>query len=260
MFSEHVRHVMLQFAAGAVVCSGLPVGAQDAKQDVPPDVGVVLKIQTNEVVLDVVARDRRGNPVNDLKQEEFEVFEVGKRADKGPHRILSMRTIDPHRDESRTGRAESGFKISSGAVCALRMVTHYELAIPAAQEPGYHQVVIKTNRKDVTFSYRHRYYVAPMPSGALASSEAASKGHKVTGDDTAWRGCLLPSAGADDAGDYRASIVCDRRRHDAVPGGCPSGVAGRHRPDGPGHKGQAGLWDMHVRRERADSWIHEIAG
>jgi hypothetical protein len=200
MFNKQVEQGMLHLAvrravsvfvlAGAVVAVGTGLcasgmAAQDAKQEATPDVGVVLKIQTNEVVLDVVARDRRNNPVNDLKQEEFQVFEVGKHADKAPRRILSMRTIDPHKDESRAGRAESGFKISSGAVCALRMVTHYELAIVAAGEPGYHPVVLKTSRKDVTLSYRRRYYVAPQPSGAQASADASAKGSKVKSDDIA---------------------------------------------------------------------------
>ena len=194
MISQHVRHAPPLFAAGAVmyisvavaaICVSIRVAAQDAKQDAPIDVGMVLKIQTNEVVLDVVARDRHNNVVSDLKQEEFEVFEVGKHAGKAPHRILSMRTIDPHRDESRAGRAESGFKISTGAICALSVMTHYELAVPASPEPGYHQVLVRTSRKDVTLSFRHRYYVGPVPSGGQASAAASSKGRKPTSDDTA---------------------------------------------------------------------------
>ena len=43
-----------------------------------------------------------------------------------------MRVVDPRKDASRGGRNESGFRISSGAICALNATTHYEIAIQAA--------------------------------------------------------------------------------------------------------------------------------
>jgi hypothetical protein len=192
MFDMHGRHILMQCAAGAVVCfafaatwASMPVAAQEATRGAPPDSGLVLKIQTNEVVLDVVARDRHNNVVADLKQDEFEVFDVDKHSVLTPHRILWMRTIDPHMDESRAGSEESGFKISTGAVCVLNVLTHYELAVSASAAPGYHQVVVKTNRKDVSLSFRNRYYVGPTPSGSQAAAPVSSKGRNPAREDTA---------------------------------------------------------------------------
>jgi len=173
MLSKHVGGIALRISAGVAVCffgviaAGYcrPASSQEGAPTRPADSGLVLKIQTNEVVLDVVARDRQNNVVADLKRDELEVFEVDSFSILTPHRILSMRTIDPHRDESRAGIEETGFRISTGAVCALNVLTHYELAIPASPEPGYHEVVVKTSRKDVSLSFRRRYYVGPTPSG-----------------------------------------------------------------------------------------------
>ena len=117
-----------------------------------------------EVVLDVIARDKNHNPVGDLAESEFQVFDAGKHADKNPKHILSMRVIDPHTDPSHAGGHESGFSIRSGATCALGATPHYELAIQASPEPGFHQILIKSTRAQVTLSFRHRYYVGPTPS------------------------------------------------------------------------------------------------
>jgi hypothetical protein len=194
MFSGQVRRILPHCAAGISACFSVAivalcpckaVVAQESAQPAPLAVPLVLRIQTNEVVLDVVARDRHNNVVADLKEDEFEVVELAKRGKGAPHRILSMRTIDPHRDESNAGRAESGFKISTGAVCALNVMTHYQLAIPASPEPGYHQVVVKTSRQDVSLSFRHRYYVGPTPGLGQAPDSTPPKGHNPTSDDTA---------------------------------------------------------------------------
>lgn len=47
---------------------------QQSSQSTPP----VLKVKTRMVVVDVVARDAKGKPVTDLKQEDFIVLEEGK--------------------------------------------------------------------------------------------------------------------------------------------------------------------------------------
>jgi hypothetical protein len=184
MFNKHVGRVLLQCAAGAAVsfsfaiaatCLPVAAAAQNATQDAPPDSGVVLKIQSNEVVLDVVARDKNHNPVNDLAENEFQVFEVGKHADKNPKHILSMRLIDPHSGASHEGAREAGFSIRSGATCALNAAAHYELAIQASPEPGFHPILIKSTRAQVTLSFRRHYYVGPTPSGAAKDSKDSAE-------------------------------------------------------------------------------------
>jgi|SRR5690242_2841341 len=53
----------------------------------------VLKVTTRLVTVDVVARDRRGDPVRDLKADEFEILEQrGSR--KSQQRIASFRLLD----------------------------------------------------------------------------------------------------------------------------------------------------------------------
>lgn len=170
----------------------LPMAAQNTQPAAQPDVPVVLHIASNEVVLDVVARDKNHNPVGDLKDSEFQVFDADKHADKSPKHILSMRVIDPHSETSRAGGHESGFSIRSGATCALSATPHYELAIQASPTPGFHQVQIKTTRAQVTLSFRHRYYVGATPSGPAAKESKDSADSIALGDAACFH-TLIPS-------------------------------------------------------------------
>ena len=150
MFSQSKRFHPLLMGACLGASISVPVAAQNATPLAQPDVPLVLKITSREVVIDVVARDKNHNSVGDLAQSEFQAFPAGKNADKNPLHILSMRVIDPQNEASRAAGHESGFSIHSGAVCALNATTHYEIAIPASAEPGFHQILIKTTRAQVT--------------------------------------------------------------------------------------------------------------
>lgn len=146
----------------------------------------MLHISARETVIEVIARDQHNNPVNDLSQDEFQVYDAGKHADKAPRRILSMRTIDPHKDTSGAGANDSGFRITSGAICAVNSTTHYQLAIQAAQEPGYHEIAVKTTRPKVTLSYRRRYYVGPTPDQIRARDRKAATEEIALGEAACW--------------------------------------------------------------------------
>ncbi len=63
-----------------------------------------IRIASEEVLLDIVARDKRGRPVNDLKAEELEVYEDGVR-----QQVASFRKVD------RTLPAEAGEAPAAGA-------------------------------------------------------------------------------------------------------------------------------------------------
>src|ERR1700738_2794379 len=89
----HLFRLRMLLAAVCLVPS-IPVVAQDAAPPAPADVPMILRISAREVVLDVVARDKNHNSVNDLAESDFQAFETGKHADKNPHRILSLRVID----------------------------------------------------------------------------------------------------------------------------------------------------------------------
>lgn len=61
-----------------------------APQQEPP---AVLKVTTRLVTVDVVARDHRGNPIRDLQQDDFQIFEQsGSR--KTAQQIASFRLLD----------------------------------------------------------------------------------------------------------------------------------------------------------------------
>jgi len=138
---------------------------------------MVLHITSREVVLDVVARDRHNNPVSDLTQGDLQVFELGEHQEISPRRIRSLRKIDPLLDASHAGATDSGFRISSGAICALNATTHYELTIQASPEPGFHRLLVNTTRPKVTLSFRHRYYVGPTSDDShLPDHQVAAEG------------------------------------------------------------------------------------
>jgi VWFA-related protein len=59
-------------------------------QQEPP---ALLKVTTRLITVDVVARDRRGNPVRDLQADDFQVTEQG-RSGKAQQQIASFRLLD----------------------------------------------------------------------------------------------------------------------------------------------------------------------
>lgn len=118
----------------------------------------VLHVETREAVIDVVARDRRNLPIANLTADELEVREVTGRSSAFARRILSFRIVEPERVE-QAEESTNGFHVSSGAVCALNALVHYQIAIPASSEPGLHSIVVETTRPNVHLSYRRQYYV-----------------------------------------------------------------------------------------------------
>lgn len=75
-----LKTVVLTFAATVALatCSLAQQGAPSPAQQPASGPSAVLKIKTRLVVVDVVARDSKGAPVTDLKQEDFTVVEDGK--------------------------------------------------------------------------------------------------------------------------------------------------------------------------------------
>jgi hypothetical protein len=135
--------------------SALPQAPPSGQED---ESALVLHIESREAVWDVVTRDRHSLPITDLAANEFEVYEVPKHGGKIPRRILYLRTIDPER-KNQEEDATSGFHVSSGAVCALDATVHYQIAIQASSEPGFHTVLVKTIRPHINLTFRRQYYV-----------------------------------------------------------------------------------------------------
>src|SRR5215475_8778136 len=60
--------------------------ARGGQQNPPP--GQPIRIGSEEVLLDVIARDKKGRPVRDLKPEELEIYEDGVRQTVGSFRLI----------------------------------------------------------------------------------------------------------------------------------------------------------------------------
>lgn len=184
------RVSLIVFCLALLSC--FPMAAQDAQPNATSDAPMVLRVTTREVVLDVIARDKNHNPIGDLTENEFQVFDVGKHADKNAKHIISMRIIDPHRDSRHVGAAEGGFSIRSGATCAVSATPHYELAIQASPEPGFHQILVKSTRAQVTLSFRRHYYVGAAPTES-AAKETKDSAESIALGDAACFHTLIPS-------------------------------------------------------------------
>lgn len=145
-----------------VVCWALlacvPAFTQEASSAQEYPAQTVLHVESREAVIEVIARDRHKLTISDLSANEFQVYEIPEHGEKIVRRILYLRTIDPDRKDPDT-ELEGGFHVSSGAICALNASVHYQLAIQASSEPGYHTVLVKTTRPHVSLTFRRQYYV-----------------------------------------------------------------------------------------------------
>jgi VWFA-related protein len=82
-----ISYVVGLWAAAAAVSLGPAMGAQQPQT--APASGEVVKAAGEEVLLDVVVRDKKGHAVKDLKPESFQIFDNGE-----PKKIKSFRLIE----------------------------------------------------------------------------------------------------------------------------------------------------------------------
>ena len=125
---------LLCLFAPILLLRGLALG-QDKKpsQSTPPSSAstqqeppVVLKVTTRLVTVDVVARDRHGNSVRDLKAEDFQIFEQGS-SRKAEQQIASFRLMD--RSNANAPEAQkAALQIPAGVFTNL--VTTQKLSAP----------------------------------------------------------------------------------------------------------------------------------
>ncbi|HEY0796046.1 MAG TPA: hypothetical protein VGD64_09720, partial [Acidisarcina sp.] len=119
-----------------------------------------IRVTTREVLVDVVATDSHGHPINDLIASDFQVFEVGGHSHKVRRMVSAFRVIDPA--EPVANAPSSGLRVTLGGGCAASTMLHYQLAYhPSADawKSGFHEVRLTTSRHDVRLSYRQRYFV-----------------------------------------------------------------------------------------------------
>src|SRR5262245_21331171 len=68
----------------------LSIASSSARQDkISQQPGQTIRIASEEVLLDIVVRDKKGRPITDLKEGEIEIFEDGVK-----QRITSFRHFD----------------------------------------------------------------------------------------------------------------------------------------------------------------------
>jgi hypothetical protein len=181
MIGESVKFASLRLACRWVVCAvvvmsagrmraAAQAGAGAEPGQIVPQVEVAeglaktytMRVQSHEVIVDVVALGAHHQPVSDLKQDEFRVFEVGKVPTRLLRRIVAFRAVDPTLEEETGVAASGGFQVKLGGGCAMSFTRHYRLAFnptPHGWMGGKHELVVSTSRPHVTLAYAPEYYV-----------------------------------------------------------------------------------------------------
>ena len=96
-------------AGAAFALVALPAAGQAPPPEPPAELRrQVFRVDTEVVLLDVVARDKKGRTVRDLRPEEVEVYEDGVRQEAGSFRFLDSRAIgEALEDAAETNAAPS---------------------------------------------------------------------------------------------------------------------------------------------------------
>src|SRR5215213_4041570 len=68
----------------------------------------VLRIRSNEVKLDIVVKDKKGRPVKDLKNTDFEIYEDGKLQRVESFRFVTREGADGPEAKADGGQAAGG--------------------------------------------------------------------------------------------------------------------------------------------------------
>jgi len=135
-----------------------------------------LHVATREVIVNVLALDKRNHPVLDLGRSDFEVFEVVGKSQRSVRDITMLRIYDPDAPAATAIASDPGFLRTQAISCLERTTPHYQLAYLPSTEgwtSGFHEVVIRMHRGGVKLFYQHRYYVGQTdPSRAMQNASA----------------------------------------------------------------------------------------
>lgn len=156
--------------AAALVCGqAAPVPSPNAPAGQEP---YVFRLTTREVLIDLLATDRRDHSVRDLTQQEIEIVELNGHGKKTPVPIASFRPVDAALEHAPVAPQSGGFRVTLGGDCAARTTFHYAISFRPDEEgwqSGFHEIEVRTTRRGVKLDYRTRYYV-----GARAGQRPAT--------------------------------------------------------------------------------------
>ena len=142
----------------------------------PEGKSYTLRVTTREVVIEVVARDHDDHPVNDLTENDFQIFESTHKSKDEMKEISAFRKIDPAAETNNLGDRGQGVVLPLGGRCEIRSTVHYEIAFhPAQWTSGYHTMLVTTTRKRVKLSYRSQFYVGLSDTLARRSNRNAKE-------------------------------------------------------------------------------------
>jgi hypothetical protein len=142
--------------------SATTLDGQDAIKRGSASEPFTLNVTAREVVVEVVATDKHGRPVIDLKRDDFEIFELRAHSRKVSQRISALRTVDPADGGSDFTASSTTNWVTLGRSCAMQTTPYYVLAYHPGAEgwtSGYHEILVTTNREHVKLTFRRRYYV-----------------------------------------------------------------------------------------------------
>src|SRR5271169_5752792 len=93
-----------------------------------PEAPYTLRVTTREVVIELAARNRDNQPITDLKETDFQIFEIPKHSQKLLRKITSFHIVDPSVEEAGPSAPSGGFQIKLGGGCAVSTTFHYRVA------------------------------------------------------------------------------------------------------------------------------------
>jgi VWFA-related protein len=85
--------IALLLMAALAACAASPLSLRAASQQDKQDKEEHVVLRANEVVLDVIVRDKKGHAVKDLKPSDFEVYEDNVRQDLTSFRLVSREAM-----------------------------------------------------------------------------------------------------------------------------------------------------------------------
>jgi hypothetical protein len=151
-----------------------------------------MQVTTREVVVEVVATGSHGIAITDLKQGEFQVFQVAAHGRKVEQRIAAVHRMDLEQTRTTSATDANDYLVAIGKTCATRTTPYYAVAFHPSAEggtSGNHEIVVTTSREHIKLAFRHRYYIgvtaplaAPLYKTAMQADEALKQAACYHGD------------------------------------------------------------------------------